>query len=108
KADLAAAVRGLARVGPLAPAEARRRLDTAARLLSTLGYTETLKRGYAVVRAEDKLVTRAEAAAGASALEIEFADGKVPVVPGPGSAAGGKRSGGTPRPGGGQGDLFGD
>lgn len=45
----------------------------------TLGYTETLRRGYAVVRSGEALVTTAEAARAAQALEIEFADGRVAV-----------------------------
>ncbi len=43
----------------------------------TLGYTETLKRGYAVVRGDGAVVTTTTAAAKASALEIEFADGRL-------------------------------
>lgn len=54
------------------------RLD---RMRQTLGYRETLQRGFAVVRdGEGGLVTLAETARTAAALEIEFRDGRVPVV----------------------------
>jgi len=53
------------------------RLEALDRLRETLGYRETLKRGYAVVRDGDALVTGAKAAKAATALEIEFADGRV-------------------------------
>ena len=68
---------------------ARGRLDTLGQSLAsldrtrqTLGYRETLKRGYAVVRAEGAVVTSKAAAEKASALEIEFADARLPVTPG--------------------------
>ncbi len=55
----------------------RKRLDALDRLRETLGYRETLRRGYAVVRGESGvLTTRAEAEA-AAGLEIEFADGRL-------------------------------
>ncbi len=57
----------------------RTRLDAMERLRETLGYKETLKRGYAVVRGDDAVVTRKEAATAASMLEIEFADGRLKV-----------------------------
>ena len=43
----------------------------------TLGYTETLKRGFAVVRAEGTVVTTKAAAETAASLEIEFQDGRL-------------------------------
>jgi exodeoxyribonuclease VII large subunit len=49
------------------------RLD---RLRETLGYKATLKRGYAVVRGDGAVVTTSAAAGKATALEIEFADGR--------------------------------
>jgi exodeoxyribonuclease VII large subunit len=55
------------------------RLDGLERMRQTLGYTETLKRGYAVVRSGDGLVTSAAKARTAAALEIQFADGRVAV-----------------------------
>lgn len=50
------------------------RLD---RMRQTLGYAETLRRGYAVVRGDGAVVTTKAAAERASALEIEFADGRL-------------------------------
>ncbi len=58
-------------------ARARARLEALDRTRQTLGYRETLKRGFAVVRGEGKVVTTKKAAARAKALEIEFADGKL-------------------------------
>ncbi len=55
------------------------RLEALDRVRQALGYTETLRRGYAVVRSGEALVTTAEAARAAQALEIEFADGRVAV-----------------------------
>lgn len=49
------------------------------RLRETLGYKETLKRGYAVVRGDGAVVTTQSAAQKATALEIEFADGRMMV-----------------------------
>jgi len=57
------------------------RLAALARLHQTLGYTETLRRGYAVVRAGDALMTRQADAAREARLEIEFADGRLDVTP---------------------------
>lgn len=74
----------------LAPAAERRMADAAAqldsvgRLLETLSYKATLERGYAVVRGDDAIVTRAEQVTAGQELEIEFADGRVPVASGAG------------------------
>ncbi len=57
-------------------AEALAALD---RLRLGLGYRETLRRGYAVVRGDGAVVTTAAAAARAGALEIEFQDGRLPA-----------------------------
>ncbi|MCK8483179.1 exodeoxyribonuclease VII large subunit [Aliiroseovarius sp. S2029] len=57
----------------------RDRLSGLERMRQTLGYTETLKRGYAVVRGDGDVVTTQVAAAKAKALEIEFADGRLAV-----------------------------
>ena len=56
------------------------RLDRLDRMRQTLGYTETLKRGYAVVRGQAGLVASAAAAAQEAALEIEFHDGRLAVA----------------------------
>ncbi len=58
-------------------AEAVEALD---RIRKTLGYEETLSRGYAVVWGDDAPVTTAKAAGKASALEIQFQDGR--FIPG--------------------------
>ncbi|MEM1387675.1 MAG: exodeoxyribonuclease VII large subunit [Pseudomonadota bacterium] len=57
----------------------RRRLDGLERLRQTLGYRETLKRGYAVIRGDGAVVTTKATAAQARGLEIEFADGRLQV-----------------------------
>lgn len=61
-------------------AERVSRLEALDRLRETLGYVETLKRGYAVVRGDGDVVTGKAAASGAEALEIEFADGRLGVL----------------------------
>lgn len=53
----------------------RTRMNALDRMRETLGYRETLKRGYAVVRGDGAVVTTAKAAKTSKALEIEFADG---------------------------------
>jgi len=58
----------------------RTKLEALDRTRLTLGYTETLKRGYAVVRGDGAVVTTAQAAGKAASLEIEFTDGKLPVA----------------------------
>ncbi|MDJ0823558.1 MAG: exodeoxyribonuclease VII large subunit [Paracoccaceae bacterium] len=57
----------------------RQRLDALDRLRETLGYRETLRRGYAVVRADGNVVTTKSAAEKSAGLEIEFADGKLKI-----------------------------
>jgi exodeoxyribonuclease VII large subunit len=53
------------------------RLEALDRTRTTLGYAETLKRGYAVVRGDGVVVTSRAAAEKAAALEVEFHDGKL-------------------------------
>jgi exodeoxyribonuclease VII large subunit len=60
-------------------AERVTRLEGLDRLRETLGYVETLKRGYAVVRGDGAIVTGKAAAQTAKSLEIEFADGRIDV-----------------------------
>ena len=74
------------------------RLNALERLRQTLGYRETLKRGYAVVRADGKVTTTRKSAEKAAALEIEFADGCLKLAPRP------ARKGPADPPG--QGSLF--
>lgn len=67
----------------LQAAPARRLVDLATRLEQidrtrlTLGYRETLKRGFAVVRGDGHVVTTKAAAESSASLEIEFADGRL-------------------------------
>ena len=60
------------------------RLAAIARLHVSLGYPATLQRGYAVVRDKSgAVVTRAQDAAKARVLEVEFSDGKIDLRPAP-------------------------
>ena len=54
----------------------RQRLTSLERMRQTLGYTETLRRGFAVVRGDGAVITDTNAARLAKSLEIEFADGR--------------------------------
>ncbi|MCZ4367027.1 exodeoxyribonuclease VII large subunit [Sulfitobacter dubius] len=69
----------LARAGRADQDRRRREIDAMGRTLGTLGYRETLARGFAVVRGDGDVVTSAEAAQNAAHLEIEFADGRLAV-----------------------------
>jgi exodeoxyribonuclease VII large subunit len=60
---------------------AAEKIDALDRVRRSIGYEETLKRGYSVVRAGDAIVTGAEAARSAPSLEIQFRDGRVQVTP---------------------------
>jgi len=55
--------------------QAARHLEALDRVRQTLGYTQTLQRGYAVVRSGETLVTTRAVAEQATALSLEFADG---------------------------------
>jgi exodeoxyribonuclease VII large subunit len=58
----------------------RTRLDGLERLRLTLGYKQTLRRGYAVIRDGDQsVITKLAAAKKAKSLEIEFQDGRYSV-----------------------------
>jgi exodeoxyribonuclease VII large subunit len=82
-------------------ADLARRLEALDRTRQTLGYAQTLRRGYAVIRDGGGVVLTGKAAAeSAPALEIEFHDGRL-AVPG---RAGARKAGGTPPPE--QGSLF--
>ncbi len=61
----------------------RARRDGLERLRQTLGYQETLRRGFAVVRGDGAVATSLAAARAATTLEIEFHDGRLRAVPGP-------------------------
>ena len=58
------------------------RIEALDRLRRSIGYEETLKRGYSVVRAGDSIITDAKTAEKADALEIQFRDGRVVVSTG--------------------------
>ena len=70
----------LVRAGQAAQDRRRRQIDALGRTLGTLGYRETLARGFAVVRGDGNVVTSAEAAKSATRLEIEFADDRLEVL----------------------------
>ncbi|MDH2325495.1 exodeoxyribonuclease VII large subunit [Cereibacter sp. SYSU M97828] len=53
------------------------RLESTDRLRQTLGYRETLARGYAVIRGDGEVVTSKAEAAKAAVLEAEFHDGRL-------------------------------
>ncbi|MBI1171264.1 exodeoxyribonuclease VII large subunit [bacterium] len=53
------------------------RLDALDRTRLTLGYTETLRRGYAVIRGDGAVVTTRAQAEKATTIEIEFQDGRL-------------------------------
>ncbi|MBK5933888.1 exodeoxyribonuclease VII large subunit [Rhodovulum imhoffii] len=53
------------------------KLTALERMRQTLGYTETLRRGYAVVRAGTTVVTTRTQAQQAGTLEVEFQDGRL-------------------------------
>ena len=69
----------------------RTRLEALDRLRETLGYRETLRRGYAVVRSGSEVITTRARAEVAGALEIEFADGTMKLE-------GERRKPATPKP----------
>lgn len=54
-----------------------RNLGALERTLNTLSYQSTLARGFAVVRSQGQVVTRAAALQGAAPIEVEFADGRI-------------------------------
>ncbi|MFN3822855.1 MAG: exodeoxyribonuclease VII large subunit [Pseudorhodobacter sp.] len=58
------------------------RLEALDRMRQTLGHSETLRRGFAVVRTEGAVITSREGVGSATALEIEFHDGRLAVIAG--------------------------
>ena len=57
------------------------KIDALDRVRRSIGYEETLRRGYSVVRAGEAIVTGADAAKSSPSLEIQFRDGRVTVTP---------------------------
>ncbi|MEO0990940.1 MAG: exodeoxyribonuclease VII large subunit, partial [Pseudomonadota bacterium] len=80
------------------------RLEAIDRLRQSVGYKETLSRGYAVIRAGDTPLTSEAEAAKHEALEIEFADGRLGVTTGTPDRPKAKSKPKEPPPG--QGSLF--
>ena len=77
----------------------RDRLAALDRLRVTLGYEQTLERGYAVVRdGAGEVLTRKAQADSASALAIQFADGTLDVAPAAGAADGPPGPPASPQP----------
>ena len=62
------------------------RLDGPTKLLESLSHRRVLERGYALVHGPAGLVTTAAVAAKEVLLEVEFADGRLPVMPTTGPA----------------------
>ena len=58
-------------------AELAQRLEALDRTRQTLGYDQTLRRGFAVVRGDGVIVTTKEAAERAAVLEVQFHNGRV-------------------------------
>ncbi len=87
-ADLAVLHRRLQAAPLLRFAALKTRLDALERTRLTLGYADTLKRGYAVVRADGHVITTKGAVEQAAILELEFHDGKVVVAGKPGARRG--------------------
>ena len=55
------------------------KLQAIDRLRETLGYRETLNRGYAVIRSGDNVITEKAKALYETNLSIEFWDGELPI-----------------------------
>jgi exodeoxyribonuclease VII large subunit len=100
RADLAGLETRLLAAQGLRFATSTARLDALDRTRMTLGYADTLKRGYAVVRTDGHVITTKAAAEQAAALEVEFHDGRV-TVSGKGGLRRGKSGDGSD-----QGSLF--
>ncbi|GAB4390469.1 exodeoxyribonuclease VII large subunit [Albidovulum sp.] len=99
RADLETLAERLAAAIRLRLAGLAERLAAAERMRLGLGHVETLRRGFAVIRAATGIVTTRAAAARAPALEIEFHDGRLPVAHAPATGA---RAWGPDDPGQGQ------
>ncbi|MCF6305496.1 MAG: exodeoxyribonuclease VII large subunit [Rhodobacteraceae bacterium] len=69
------------------------------RVRQTLDYKNTLKRGFAIVRGDGAVVTSRKTAKTATVLELEFADGLLPI-------SGKPKPKSKPKTASGQGDLF--
>ena len=56
------------------------KLQSLDRLRETLGYRQTLDRGYTVIRSGDSIITNKTKALRLTDLDIEFRDGKLSVT----------------------------
>ena len=101
RADLAVRGEQLARAVRAGIVRQGDRLASLDRMRQTLGYRETLKRGFAVARGPDGIVTSRAAAETAGISEVEFHDGRL-ALSGQPPRKGPKKPGG----GGDQGSLF--
>lgn len=66
---------------PRALQERRQRVATLDRLRESMGYAETLRRGFAVVRVGGEVVRTAKEARSKPEIEVQFADGSVIAAP---------------------------
>ncbi|MEJ6389525.1 exodeoxyribonuclease VII large subunit [Gymnodinialimonas ulvae] len=104
---LSTATERFAQVAEASVMRRRAQLEGLERLRTTLGYKQTLARGYAVIRSGEAVLTEKAQAQAQAALEIEFADGRLGVTPtGATPKPAAKKPAKTPKPGGGQGSLF--
>jgi len=84
----------------------RQSLTSLERTRQTLGYENTLKRGYAVVRGDGEVLVDVAGVKAASKLEIQFQDGRVAVGAGVVATSKAKAPTKKQKPDGGQGSLF--
>jgi exodeoxyribonuclease VII large subunit len=78
---LSRTVQGLLRENTRRFEEQRTRLQGLDRMLGSLSYQSVLERGFAVVRSQGVVVSRAKSVGPTILLDIEFADGHVGAVP---------------------------
>ncbi|WP_134726156.1 exodeoxyribonuclease VII large subunit [Paracoccus luteus] len=93
RAALDGLTRRLDAQGPRLTADRAEALSALDRLRQTLGHTETLRRGFAIVRGPDGLVTSVAAAAAVPRLQVQFHDGDLAVRPLDGGDGGGGEGG---------------
>ncbi|MFN3210400.1 MAG: exodeoxyribonuclease VII large subunit [Roseovarius sp.] len=98
RGDFERVAKRLADTGTRQVRDWRERLAAQDRLRKTVGYKATLARGYAVVRGDGALVTTKDAAQAATALEIEFADGRLAIGGGGGAPDSQSGQGSGPKP----------
>ncbi|AXC50924.1 exodeoxyribonuclease VII large subunit [Paracoccus suum] len=106
--SLEALTRRLAVAGPRQLSARRERVERMDRLRQSLGYRETLRRGFAVVHGPEGLIATAARAAATPKMRVEFSDGSVTVAPvdAPMATPTAKAAPRKPKGGAGQGSLF--